>query len=102
MIISCQRIPEEFGDKPAAESQPGLATIFRVLVCAEDETVACFDETVVSDPEGAAWLVRVLHASTVDTDVVEKMRSDMNPDKFSNQGARYHSLHAWAVRGRAR
>ncbi|KAM5542371.1 hypothetical protein V8D89_003830 [Ganoderma adspersum] len=80
--VSCHHTPEEFRNKLAAELHPGQAMVFQVLVCAEDESVACFDETVVSDPEGGAWHVRVLHAPTVDTDAVEKMRSDMSPDKF--------------------
>ena len=83
---SCHQTPEEFRNKLAAESHPGQGrtstTVFQVLVCAEDESVACFDETVVSDPEGGAWRIRVLHAPTVDTDAIEKMRSDMSPDKF--------------------
>ena len=80
--VSCLQTPEEFRSKLAAESQPGQTTIFQVLLCAEDESVACFDETVVGDPEGGAWLVRVLHVSTVDTEAIEKVRSDMRSDKF--------------------
>lgn len=60
----------------------GRTPIFQVLVCAEDENAECLQDNVVSNPEGGAWLIRVVHVTEEDLAAVENARKEIGEDRF--------------------
>ena len=87
--VSSPQTPSEFRQKVGVRPQPGHSVILQVLVCAEDESAVCFDESVVSGGGGddepfPAFLLRVLQLSpeSINAAAVHAARAEMDVEKF--------------------
>ena len=77
--ISSPQTPQEFRERFATSSEPGTTRVFQVFVCVSENE--CLTDTLVTgDPDGGAWLIRVLHVSTANRKTVEEMRDGMGSD----------------------
>ncbi|RPD81349.1 hypothetical protein L226DRAFT_608597 [Lentinus tigrinus ALCF2SS1-7] len=81
--VSSPQTPSEFRQKVGVRPEPGHTVIFQVLVCAEDENAACFQDAIVA-ADASACLVRVVQASpsAEDDPVVKATRAEIADDKF--------------------
>ena len=87
--VSSPQTPSEFRQKVGVRPQPGHSVILQVLVCAEDESAVCFDESVVSGGGGddepfPSFLLRVLQLSpeSINAAAVHAARAEMDGEKF--------------------